>query len=354
MSEYYDGTKLLSMKDINGKTPEIYICTSNRSGGKTTYFNRLAMNRYFKGTIRKFCLLYRYNYELTDIDDKFFKDINTLFFPDYVMTSKKRANGVFCELFIQNKKFEDIKPECCGYAISLNNADQLKKYSHLLSDVDMIIFDEFMSENNNYCQNELQKFISIHTSIARGQSKQVRYVPVFMISNPVSIINPYYTELGISSRLKHDTHFLKGNGFVLEQGFVKSASEKQKDSIFNKAFAGNDYIAYSSECIYLNDSLAFIERPSGNSRYICTLRYENHDYGVREYADDGLMYCDSVSDTSYPLKIAVTTDDHNINYVMLNRNLLILTSLRNMFELGCFRFKDLKCKEALMTAISYR
>ena len=28
---YYDGTKLLSLKDINGNTPELYICTSNRS-----------------------------------------------------------------------------------------------------------------------------------------------------------------------------------------------------------------------------------------------------------------------------------------------------------------------------------
>ena len=38
---YYDGAKLLSMKDINGQQPEIYICTTNRTGGKTTYFNRL-------------------------------------------------------------------------------------------------------------------------------------------------------------------------------------------------------------------------------------------------------------------------------------------------------------------------
>lgn len=28
---FYDGTGLLSQKDINGETPEIYLCTSNRS-----------------------------------------------------------------------------------------------------------------------------------------------------------------------------------------------------------------------------------------------------------------------------------------------------------------------------------
>ena len=41
MGQYYDGTKLLSMLDINGKRPEIYMTTTNRTGGKTTYFGRL-------------------------------------------------------------------------------------------------------------------------------------------------------------------------------------------------------------------------------------------------------------------------------------------------------------------------
>ena len=48
MGKYYDGTKLLSMKDINGNTPEIYMCTTNRTGGKTTYFGRLCVNRFLK------------------------------------------------------------------------------------------------------------------------------------------------------------------------------------------------------------------------------------------------------------------------------------------------------------------
>ena len=48
MGKYYDGTKLLSMKDINGNKPEIYICTTNRTGGKTTYFGRLCVNRWIE------------------------------------------------------------------------------------------------------------------------------------------------------------------------------------------------------------------------------------------------------------------------------------------------------------------
>lgn len=342
--QYYDGTKILSMSDINGKKPEIYMITTNRTGGKTTYFGRLCINR-FLDSGSKFALIYRYNYELDDVCDKFYKDIGSLFFPQHTMTSKRKASGIFHELYLDDKS--------CGYALSLNSADQIKKYSHLFSDVERMIFDEFQSETNHYCSDEIKKLLSVHTSVARGQGEQVRYVPVYMLSNPVSLINPYYTQLGISSRLKDDTKFLKGDGFVVEQGFIESASVLQKESGFNRAFASNEYVAYSTECVYLNDNTSFVEKPEGKSRYICTLRYEKVDYGIREYADSGYLYCDDRPDKTFKTKVSVTTDDHQINYVMLKRNDFLISNLRFLFERGCFRFKDLKCKQAVLSALSY-
>lgn len=341
---YYDGTKLLSMKDINGNKPEIYMCTTNRTGGKTTYFARLCVNRWKDGK-GKFALVYRYNYELDEVADKFYKDISQLFFQGTTMTSKRRASGIYHELFIDD--------ESCGYAVSLNGADQLKKYSHLLSDTERMFFDEFQSETNHYCTDEIKKLISIHTSIARGRGMQMRYVPIYMCANPVSLINPYYVELGISERLNEKTKFLRGDGFVLEQGYVKSASDAQKQSGFNRAFSRNSYVAYSSESVYLNDNKSFIEKPKGSSRYLATLRYKGADYGIREFSEYGIVYCDDRSDSSFPDKITVTTEDHEINYVMLKRNDFFLSSLRYYFEKGCFRFKNLKCKEAVLKALAY-
>lgn len=344
MGEYYDGTKLLSLTDLNGEKPEIIMCTSNRSAGKTTYFGRLCVNRFLKYD-EKFMLVYRYNYELDDCADKFFKDLSNLFFKGYTMTSKRKASGIFHELFLNDSS--------CGYAVSLNSADQLKKYSHLFSDTSRMLFDEFQSETNHYCSDEIRKFISVHTSVARGNGEHTRYVPVYMLSNPVSIINPYYVEMGISERLTDEVNFLRGNGFVLEQGFVETASKAQMKSGFNRAFAKNEYVAYSSQCVYLNDNKAFIEKPTGASRYLATLRYNGTDYGVREFASDGIVYCDDKPDRTFPIKITVTTDDHEVNYVMLKRNDLFLYNMRYYFEKGCFRFKDLRCKEAVLKALSY-
>lgn len=242
----------------------------------------------------------------------------------------------------------------CGYAITLNSADQIKKYSHLFSDVDMIIFDEFQSETNHYCSEEIKKFLSVHTSIARGKGEQVRYVPVYMLGNQVSIINPYYVELGITSRLNKEVNFLRGDGYVLENGFIETASRAQKLSGLNRAFANNEYVAYASENIYLNDNLAFIETPDDTvNKYLATIKYMGKEYGIREYKNLGYLYCDDKPDRTFPHKISVTTDDHNINYVMLKNNNMFIQQLRYYFEHGAFRFKDLRSKEALLKCISY-
>lgn len=354
VSTFYDGTKLLSLKDIDGDTPEIYICTTNRSGGKTTYFNRMVTNRFLEGK-GKFAVLYRFSYELQDCADKFFKDIGGLFFPNYLMRSESRARGAYYELFIYKRDETDVKNPgvSCGYALALNNADQYKKLSHLLSDTMRIVFDEFQSETNHYCSNEVDKLYSIHKSIARGQGKQSRYVPVYMIANPVSLLNPYYVEFDLSTRLQKDTKFLRGSGFVLEQGYVESASNAIKNSTFSKAFKHSNQVAYAAQAIYLNDNAAFVQKMTGRSVYVATFRYMGCDYAIRMYPEQGVVYCDDKADTSFPTKLSITTEDHNINYVMLRANADFITNIRYYFDRGCFRFKNIKCKEAVLKALSY-
>ena len=352
MTNYYDGTKLLSMMDINGNLPEIYMCTTNRTGGKTTWFNRYLVKKFIEKR-EKFCLIYRFNYELDDVSDKFFKDIGELFFTGYSMRSERRASGIFHELFLVNKSSDDEGGESCGFAVSLNAADQIKKYSHLFNEVSRMLMDEFQSETNHYCSDEVTKFISLHTSIARGNGQMVRYLPVYMCGNPVTILNPYYVEMDISSRLTKNTRFLRGEGFVLEQGFNEAASKAQKESGFNAAFKRNSYIGYAGEARYLEDDSAFIQQVSGRSRYLGTIKYKDTNYGLRAFDELGIIYCDKKPDSTYPYKIAVTTDDHQINYLLLRQHDDVIMNMRFYFDHGCFRFKDLQCKEAVLKLLTY-
>ena len=344
MADYYDGTKLLSLQDLNGRKPEIYMVTTNKTGGKTTYFSRLCVNRFLDSN-SKFMLIYRFRNELDDCADKFFRDIRGLFFPSYEMTAEKKADGIYSEFFLNKKS--------CGYAVSLNSVDAIKKMSHFFSDTGRMFLDEFQSETNHYCPDEVTKFRALHKAVARGQGKQYRYVPVYMCSNPVSLLNPYFTAMNVTARLRKDTKFLKGTGWVLENGYVESADLAQRESGFNQAFGQDDYEAYQSQGVYLDDDRSFITKPEGKNKYLCTLRYEGRDFAVREYLEEGIVYCDNTADYTFPFKIAVTTDDHRINYVMLRKNDWFIQNLRYYFEHGAFRFKDLICKDAVLKAISY-
>lgn len=341
---YYDGTKLLSLKDINGKRPELVMVTTNRTGGKTTWFSRYLVKS-FKKTGKKFGLLYRFNYELSDVADKFFNDIHELFFPNDEFSSEPFAKGMYHELYLND--------EPCGYALSINSSEAIKKSSHLFNDIDHCFFDEFQSETNKYCPKEIDKLLSVHSSIARGKGKQVREVPVYMCGNTVSLLNPYYTALGISGRLKEDTNFLRGDGFVIEQGYVDSAAQAMKESGFNRAFKSSKYVQYASQNIYLNDNYTFIEKPEGRGRYVYTVKYLNKHYALYDYDNLGIIYVTDRYDASFPYKLALTTEDHNINYVMLAKNALTISHYRNLFNHGCFRFKDLDCKQCVMALLSY-
>ena len=348
---YYDGTKLLSLSDIDGNKPEIYMVAGTRTAGKTTYFNRLVFNRFLKKR-QKFIILVRWAFQINDIEDKYFKDIRELFFPYYTMESVSMVNGKFRELFVYPNEQEEMK-ESCGYAIAINDAGIVKEYSHMFTDAECMIFDEFQSVDNHYCPDEVKKFISIHTSIARGHGKQVRYLPVYMMSNAVSILNPYYTALKISSRLQQNTKFLKGKGYVLEITNNENASNALKSSAFNKAFEGEATVQHEADNLYLNDNYAFVEKMEGENRYLATLKYEGKEYALRAYDEQGIIYCDCTADSKYPVRFCVTTDDHQVNYVMLKNSDFFFAKMRYLFKRGCFRFHDLQCKEAVINTLSY-
>lgn len=344
MNGFYSGAKLLSMKDLNGKTPEIYICTSNRNAGKTTYFGRYLINRYLKHG-EMFGLLYRYDYDLDGVAERFFSNLQPLFFPDHKMIGRNAGEGKYTELFL------DEKP--CGFALALNNAKYYRQFSQYFSKITRLFFDEFQPEDAaDYLRNEITKFRSVHVSIARGGGKQIRFVPVIMSGNPFTVINPYYSAMGISERLDKKTKFLRGNGWVLEQGFNESAANAAKESAFNQAFENHSYFdnIYAGE--YLNDLNTFIEVPEGKSRYLCTIKYKNKSYGIRVFDEAGVCFCDTKSDVSFPFRIAVTTSDMTPNYISFRQNALLIKMLKRYFQTGAFRFRSLDCKKAVFALLS--
>lgn len=341
----YDGTKLLSMTDLDGERPEIFLCTTNRGGGKTTWFNHKVVDDYLE-TGCKFGIIYRFKYELAECSGKFFKDIRELFYPDLNMEHKIRCDGSFAELVLNDKT--------CGYVLPLNSASKLKHYSHYFSDIGQMIFDEFQPEDGVYCSDEVKKFHSLHQTIARGRGQAVRYVPVYMISNSVTLINPYYSAFGINGRLQKDTRFIRGSGWVMEQGFIKDVYNKMKTSAFEKCFVDDDYIDMGKGGKHLLDNENFIiPRPSDAFRYYCTLVYQNKIYSIKIYDNLGIIFCDVGGDVHYKYKVAVDDNSHGDDTRLL-KNYKFIEYLRDNYNNGCFRFLNLEAKNCILKLIRYR
>ena len=165
---YYDGTKLLSMQDINGKRPAIYISTSNRSAGKTTYYNSYILRQYVK-TGAKFAILKRFVDDVPNTATNFFGALNVpakispgiaRLYQGHEMEQTGKRGDAYNTLSYDGQE--------CGYVICLNRSNKIKQASNQLSDVQTILFDEFIPETGQYVANEIDKFLSIITSIARG------------------------------------------------------------------------------------------------------------------------------------------------------------------------------------------
>ena len=84
---FYNGNRLLNMKDINGNKPEIFAVDGNRSDGKTTWFSKKLV-RDFKKEGKKFMLVKRYKNQLKNSEKKFFKLIGEHWFKNDILTLK--------------------------------------------------------------------------------------------------------------------------------------------------------------------------------------------------------------------------------------------------------------------------
>lgn len=368
--KFYDGTGLLSQKDSEGLTPEIFMCQSNNSAGKTTWFSRFLIKK-FKTKKELFMLIYRYNNELDGIGDQFWAPVEDLgVYPDDKFSTE-------FEIYEEDEEDEDpadkksrkkkppkkpqgyvklyLNNELCGFAVALSNVEKNKKNSKVFNKVTRMFMDEFQTESNRYLKDEVKKLFALHKAVARGKGQPSRYVPVYMCSNPVTLLNPYYTAMGVVKHMQKGQRFAKGIGWVLEIGYNEGSAKALSESRFNLALSQEDpsYLQYSAQGVYLNDNVAFVEKLTGPNQYMMTVMLGGKGYAIRRYDQYGYVYCDNSPDLSYPVKLALTTDDHTTSSVLLAQSHPTVRVLRTLFERGLFRFKNLECKEVILKLLSY-
>ena len=345
MTRFYNPKKLLNTLDRNNCNPEIFISISNRGAGKTYGFGKVLMEDYvLKG--KKIALLCRWQRELGSVADGIFKALFNNEYPGYSIEEKVMQRSVYAIIYLVKTEGEQKQKTIIGYVLPINGSDNLKKISSIFYDVEIMFFDEFQADM--YCPGEVDKFINIHFTVARGNKEGVRFVPVILASNSLSIVNPYFVQLGLSTRIQSNTKMYRGDGFVLERFVNADVAQKQKESPFNRAFGKNRQTASNIDNSWLNDSWSCVEKPSGRGEYLFTLIDDDLKYGVRIYEnpDGKFVYVNrSVDDTCKEIYNISENGVVNVPVIKSSPNLLLM---RKAWLQGKVLFSDIEVKDIML------
>lgn len=242
-----------------------------RGLGKTYGAKKFVINN----AIRKgeqFIYLRRYRSELKN-KQNFFDDISVAF-PGYEF----RVNGSVAEMrMVSDKEWSAI-----GYFVALSVSQANKSVAYPA--VTTIIFDEFIIERGSvrYIPGEVQTLLNFYSTVDRWQDK----TRVLMLSNAVSIMNPYFIQYDIDP--SYGEFVMRGDGFICAH-FVDSkqfASEVARTR-FGQFIINYDegYASYSISNEFVDHNDDFVLKKNGNARYVLTMRTSQ---GVFSIWMDGL------------------------------------------------------------------
>lgn len=326
MKNYYDGATLLSYKRPYS------VCVGLRSVGKTYWFTRYAIKIALKQHSKAFVWVRRYQDDIDEIKSTFFDDmIANNEFPDYEFEC--RGNKLSAISKSNGEKFE------IGELLALSQAQRAK--SSPRPTVKLVVFDEFMSESAKYLTNETLSFYSIIYSIFRTE----RPVRVVMLSNAVSIVNPYFTEWGIKSI---EQTFTKTGNVVVENCDGGEFLEQAKNSSFGKSVEGTKYSDYAIDNKFLlDDSTGIAEKPKGENYIYCNLRL--HGVMISATVINGLWYFEKAKDLQQRCYTVYVDDAQTGQAIFLEKtNWNLIRYLANQFASGFTMFENLEIKNEIV------
>lgn len=337
MGKYWDIDKTLS-----------HGCLFNfiygpRGSGKTYTSQKKMVKGYLKSKgCEQFLWVRRYKEELKKLtsqrNGRFFNAVSKEF-PRYVL--KAEANV----LSVATKPPSEIdKPmwKTCGYAASLNTS--LLQKSDSMPDVWWIVFDEFLIDTSStspykYLNGEVETFLNLYETVARG-----RDVRVLFLGNALSAANPYFDYFRITP--PKDSNYRKYGDILVENVQVPALMKERKESRFGQLVSGTEYSEYAYDNVWLLDSNEFIEQKNQRCVYYCSLKYDGEWYGIWEDPLLWKFYCSVDYNPEFPLKYAITGDDHEPNVLLIHgaKRLNLIANLIQAYDMGAMRYDNQRCK----------
>lgn len=261
-----------SYDSLMGHNAVINMVMGARGLGKTYGAKKMVIrDAIHKG--EQFIYLRRYKSELKG-RKSFFADISHEF-PGFDF----RVNGNEAEMCVEgDKEWQTI-----GYFVPLSTAQANKSIAYPL--VTRIIFDEFIIERGalRYLPDEVKTLLDFYSTVDRYDDR----VKVLMLSNAISIMNPYF----IKWNIEPSREFVRrGDGFICahfveSSRFAREVSRTRFGSFITNFDEG--YADYSIDNKFADSNDDFILKKTGRAQYSFTLRTK---YGTFTVWIDGMTW----------------------------------------------------------------
>lgn len=181
--------------------------------------------------------------------------------------------------FEKNADGKDVATgEVLGYPFALSTIGNIRSID--LSDVDIIIFEEFMrSAVEKPIKDEFIKFTDGYETANRNREIIGKPpIKVFFLSNSNSIDNDYFVSLELVITVEkliknHKMIYTDDERDLLLCIFRDSPiSQKKKNTAMYKLLKGNEYASMSLENEFVDDDISFVKpRPLQEYNALCTL-----------------------------------------------------------------------------------
>ena len=197
-----------------------------RGHGKTYCYTKKCIDVGLEQKKISFVVLVRYKEDINAIKDDWWSIVEHLY-PDYMFYSKRNI------IYAKNS----LETFPIGEFIALRDYMRAKRKPR--PKVKIIFFDEFLNEENDYLANEIKAYLSICDSVIRNRDN----VRCYLVSNHISVINPYFNYFGFVQLGKR---FTRGqHDSILEFTDSEQFVAYRKSTKFGSSIDGTEYGEYA-------------------------------------------------------------------------------------------------------------
>ena len=327
---WYNAQQLLSYKRLYN------MIVGVRGHGKTYDSSKRCLDLALKEKKLTFVVLVRYIEDILAIKDGWWSIVEHLY-PNYRFSSKRRL--IYATNITTNETF------VIGEFVAINEYMRVKKTPRPY--VKLIFFDEFLNEENDYLNDEISKFMSVCDSIIRNRDD----VRVLMVSNTITLINPYFSYFGIN---KLNGRFTKGlHNSIVEftdsEEFIKFR-EKTK---FGSTIVGTDYGNYALSGAFMLDDMTNVNEnpPTKTKHYLFNIVLNENNIEVSLM--NGLLYFSKSNDYTRRSYTPYVENAKTYHSTYVEKSFRYFKMIQKYFMQNRVMYQNLIIKNAIIEFMQY-